>query len=153
MSHNAASRTSIAEQDGIAHARRDAVAARSAWVDAVAALMIGAAAASALTSHAIAIAAAIGLFVASLVLLHRFTPKRGRLTDERAVKAQFLVFPACFLVIFLVSQLAAEPGTSWWWLVLAGIAMTGAGFTYLRLDERYQTRRLASGDYGPYDLT
>ncbi|MDO5500292.1 MAG: hypothetical protein Q4F67_11515 [Propionibacteriaceae bacterium] len=148
-------RASIAEElDAVARARRSAAlaGARPAWVDAIAALMMGAAATLALTRDVFAILAAVGLLIASVILTHRFTRRRGRLTDERAVNAQFLLAPVAFLAVFIVGQLI-EPGTSWWWLVVAGLAIAAAGYAYLRLDERYQTRRLAARDYGPYDLT
>ncbi|HHV21382.1 MAG TPA: hypothetical protein GXZ30_07585 [Propionibacterium sp.] len=136
-------------------ARRDAVAAsmRPAWVDAVGALMVGGAAALTYTRSVPGIAAAAGLLIAFVVLGHRFTRRRGRLTDDRAVKARLPMFLGAYAVVFIAGQLVLGSETPWWWLALAGIAIAAVGFAFLRFDERYQARRLAAGDHGPYDLT
>ena len=47
-----------------------------------------------------------------------------------------------------------RPAEDWqpWFSIGAGVLVAGTGLAYLRLEQRYQARRLASGDYGRYDL-
>ena len=80
------------------------------------------------------------------------TRRRGRILDERSVRSQPLRFFVPYLVVF--GAILFRPETDWqpWYAIVAGALVALAGFAYLRWDERYQTRRLAAGDYDPYDL-
>jgi len=101
----------------------------------------------------IAAAVLFTLVVAGLILVQaRSTRRRGRIFDERSVGASAKRY-AVFYVPFAISSLVRPPDEWWpWYSIGVGLLIAGLGFAYLRLDERYQTRRLAQGDYGRHDL-
>lgn len=91
-----------------------------------------------------------GLLMA--VMEHRKGRRRGRILDEQSIRSQPLRFFVPWLVVFGLILIRPDAGWQPWYAVGAGILVAAAGFVYLRWDERYQTRRLAAGDYDPYDL-
>lgn len=142
------------EIEDLDRSRANAVraSARPAWVDAVMAVLLGVACAIALTRQPLLIAGALVLLAVTWVLSWRFTRRKGRLTDDRAVTTHFARYLLLMLPVFVVPVVIA-PDAPIWVLVAAGAVVAVGVFAYLRLDERYQVKRLASGDYGPYDLS
>lgn len=98
------------------------------------------------------------LLVASGAVLLRYTRRRGRITDDKAVLAHFGVYALyCgvgFVPVTLLAQSRHEPWVQTWWvLALSALVPALAIFGFLRADERYQARRRASGDYRSWDIT
>ena len=93
--------------------------------------------------------AAGGVFAA---IEHRRGRRRGRILDERALGAQVLRFFPLYFIWFVTGSF--RPGDAWrpWYSIGVGIVVALTAFAFLRLDDRYQTRRLAAGDYDRYDL-
>ena len=94
----------------------------------------------------------LAVTVAFAVLDRIFVRRRGKILDERAVGAHAARFFPMYFVVFAAGVF--NPGPEWqpWYSIGVGIVVAVAGFAYLRLDDRYQTRRLAAGDYERYDL-
>lgn len=116
------------------------------------AVLLGVACAIALTRQPLLMAGALALLVVTLVLFWRFTRRKGRLTDDRAVTTHYARYFLLMLPVFVV-PVVVTPDAPIWVMVGAGAVVAAGVFAYLRLDERYQVKRLASGDYGPYDLS
>lgn len=98
------------------------------------------------------------LFSISLVPLLLAPRARRRVTDDRSVGAQMGRFFALWLpmaaVILLLQANRDQAWThSWWVLTLAALFVGGGNFAYLRLDQRYQNRRLEQGDFRSWDLS
>lgn len=125
---------------------------RSFRVDLLIAALLGGAGFSLayLTWWAIAIAA----FLAGLALVVdvRSRHRRTRLSDDRAVGVNFGVY---FLTmpLFFLAWLFLDTPPKWWQAGLLGLAMFGGYLSYARIIQRYELRRLADGDYSPYDLS
>jgi len=142
------------EIEDLDRSRAEAIraSARPAWVYAVMAVLLGVACAIALTRQTLLVEGALVLLAMALVLFWRFTRRKGRLTDDRAVTTHYARYFLLMLPVFVVPMVIA-PNAPIWVLVTAGAVVAAGVFAYLRLDERYQVKRLASGDYGPYDLS
>jgi phosphatidylglycerophosphate synthase len=147
-------RTSL---DEIAEARRATAEAtrRPAWVDAIYAAVsgigVGIATSGQLILKVIGLAIILGGYAVITAVDKRGRRRHGRVLDSRSVRSQVLRFVIPFAALFM---LISVPDTGWqpWYAIGAGLVITVAGFVYLRLDERYQVRRLAAGDYDRYNL-
>lgn len=136
-------------------ARRAAAtaAARPLWVDAVSSALIGVGVGFGVTLTWWGVVVGLAFAAAAIVLGALTTRRRGRVTDGAAVgsgmgRYALLLLPAMLILQFLASGLDLP------WRSLVGGATFGlASLLYLRLEERYQVRRLARGDLGPGDLT
>lgn len=147
-----------ASLEQIAAARNAAAEAarRPAWFDAVFAAVTGFGAGFATLGGAPRVAVGFAIIVIGGALMavveHRTRRRRGRILDERAMRTQPLRFFIPWLVVF--GLIMIRPSADWqpWYAIAAGVLVALAGFVYLRWGERYQTRRLAAGDYDRYDL-
>lgn len=147
-----------AHMDDIEHARSAAVtvARRPAAVDLFLACPVGLAAGFAVMRTAPAFVAAIVVLIVGSagfwVAQRHWTRRRGRILDERAIGAHAIRYVPFYTVLFLVSQIPAPRDWQPWFSIIGGLAVTVLAFAYLRLDERYQVKRLAAGDFGRHDL-
>ena len=146
-----------AHMDDIERARSAAVtvAQRPAAVDLCLACPVGLTAGLAVlrTSPAL-IAAIVVLIVWSAgywVAQRHWTRRRGRILDERTLGHAIRYVPF-YMALFLIGQIPAPRDWQPWFSIVAGLAVTVLAFAYLRLDERYQAKRLAAGDFGRHDL-
>lgn len=91
-----------------------------------------------------------GLIVA--LLQRRVLRRLGRILDERAVGAHAWRYAVIFTVIVLLTMV--QPAGNWrpWWALVVGLGAGTLTYAGLRWDARYQERRLADGDHGPFDL-
>lgn len=146
---------SLAEAE---RARRAAVETtrRPAGLDGLYALALGVAVGLAITrATPLVLAAGIVLVAASALywlIERRDGRRRGRILDERAVGAYALRYMPVYFVVFVLFQIHADPARQPWFSAGVALLVAGAGFAYLRLDDRYQAHRLASGDYRRGDL-
>lgn len=128
---------------------------RTAAQDALVSGLIGLATALWLHPMLPLVAAGVVVAVLALVLDVWQTRRRGvrahRVLDERAVGRSFATYLVVWLPIFLVTAfkdaIAGDPLLG----ALVGLGVAVTGFVYLRLDDRYQTRRLLTQDHGPWD--
>ena len=132
------------------------VTARPAWMDALLATAMGIAGGlAARRSPAELIDAAVVLtvtLVVAVVIGRRWIRRRGTILDERSLGAHAAYYAAFYLPLSIVAIVPA-PDNWWpWYSVAVGVLIACLGFAYLRLEERYQVRRLARGDYGRHDL-
>jgi protein-S-isoprenylcysteine O-methyltransferase Ste14 len=103
-----------------------------------------------------AIAAGMGLLcavsVVYAVLDRRIACRRGKILDERALGAHAARFFPMYFIVFAAAMF--HPGDDWqpWYSIGVGTIVALSGFVYLRLEDRYQARRLTAGDYDRYDL-
>ncbi len=147
-----------ARLDEVAATRRAAVETtrRPAWLDAAFASATGISLAVAAIGGWPAIGAGLALLLVVcggfVVLDRRWERRRGRILDERALGAHALKFFPMYFIVFTAGLI--RPGDDWqpWYSIGVGVVAALAGFAWLRLDDRYQTRRLAAGDYDRYDL-
>jgi hypothetical protein len=129
---------------------------RPAWIDAVMASVVGIACGLAVRhspGELIAAAVILTLMVSAVIVVEmRSVRRRGRILDERSLGAHALYYAAFYLPLTILSALRA-PDDWWpWYSIGVGLIIACLGFAYLRLGERYQSRRLAKGDYGRHDL-
>lgn len=147
-----------ASLEQIAEARRAAaeVARQPAWFHAIFAATTGIGVGLATLRQPPLQVAGIAIIVVGGALLavveHRLKRRRGRILDERSIRSQPLRFFIPWLVVFGLTFIRPDAGWQPWYAIATGILVALAGFAYLRWDERYQTRRLAAGDYDRYDL-
>lgn len=143
-----------AELEALRSARADVVktSGRPAWADAAAALCFGLAVWAVSPPTVTGAVIAFALFLVGIAVILRFTRRRGRLTDDRAVGLTMAAYAPFGLVVGLAGMLARD-ATDRRLTALVALAVALAGFAYLRIIERYQARRLAAGDHGPYDLS
>ena len=148
-----------ASLDEVAGSRRAAVTVtrRPVWLDSVFAagfgIALGVAVSGGWTRIALGMAILVAVSGLFAVLVRRFGGRRrGKILDERAVGAHAAKFFPMYLIVFVAGQL--RPGDDWqpWYSISVGLVVALAGFVYLRLDGRYQARRLAAGDHDRYDL-
>lgn len=143
--------------EAAASARRAVAAAtrRPMWLDAALAVASGVGLAIAGIGGWPAIAAGLTLVVVAgtlfTVIERRSGRHRGRVMDERALGAHAARFFPMYGVIAAANLLRPD-GWQPWYSIAVAVVVTVAAFVYLRLDGRYQARRLAAGDYGRYDL-
>ena len=142
-----------AELDSLNAARAAGVEAsmRPAWVDAIGSLFLGLAIWLASMQTLVGAVVAVVLLVGGALLNIRFTRRRGTLTDDRAVGATILAYAPLGVAVGVAGTVARD--ASGWVAALAALAVAVMCFVYLRGVERYQVKRLARGDYGPYDLS
>lgn len=141
--------------DRVADSRRAAVRAtrRPAWIDGCLALVVGAGMSLGLAGQTVAAVLVFALgCVGVVVALRRVVRRQGQVFDQRAVGARLWRFALLYGVLFLLTT--AQPPASWqpWSAIGIGAAGAAGSFAWLRWEDRYQGRRLASGDYDRYDL-
>lgn len=138
----------------VADARRRSVAASRSplWVDLVASLMVGAAAALVLRRTGVSIAVGIALFAGGCALSLATSRRRGSITDDRAIGASMLIYAATLAPLTLLFMWVPRDA-AWWMLTLVGVVTAIAAFVYVRVLTSYQDRRLTRGDFGPYDIS
>lgn len=142
----------------VSDARRDAVEAtrQPAWLHAIFAVMTGVGVGLATLREPRFQIAGVAIIVVGCVVIavvqHHVTRRRGRILDEQSIRSQPLRFFVPYLVVFGLVMVQPDPSWQPWFALAAGVLVAVAGFVYLRWDERYQARRLAAGDYDPYDL-
>ncbi len=148
-----------ASLDETAVSRRAAVTVtrRPVWLDSVFAagfgIALGVAVSGGWTRIALGMAILVAVSGLFAVLDRPFGGRRrGKILDERAVGAHAVRFLPMYTIVFVASQF--RPGDDWqpWYSIGVGLVVALAGFVYVRLDGRYQARRLAAGDYDRYDL-
>lgn len=132
------------------------VTARPAWMDALPATAIGIACGLAARRSPVELVAAVGVLTVTVVVAvvsgRRWVRRRGRILDERSLGAHVAYYAAFYLPLSILTIVRA-PDDWWpWYSVAVGVLVACLGFAYLRLEERYQVRRLARGDYGRHDL-
>lgn len=144
-----------ASLDQVDESRRAAVKAgrRPIGVDLAMAAVIGIGVGLGLAGQgaaALAILLAGGAAVA--LAQRRLTRRRGQVFDQRAIGARMWRFALLYLVLFLLTMI--EPPTTWqpWFAIGIGMVAGVGAFAWLRWEDHYQSRRLASGDYDRYDL-
>lgn len=102
-------------------------------------------------------AVALGVLVACAIPLvwleTRITRRRGRIVDERAFGA-YVVRILPITVLFAAIRMISVP-TSWqpWPALAAGLLVGVIGWVFMRMDERYQERRIVAGDYDQYTMS
>ncbi|WOQ16909.1 hypothetical protein [Raineyella sp. W15-4] len=138
-----------------AEARRSAVDStrRPAWIDAVLALTMAVTIPLALLGPWVG--ALVVLVVGSAITLlaeRRFTRRRGRILDARALGARTLPYALVYLAIVVLMQFPAPAAWQPWYALGVGLFAAIAVFVGMRWEERYQARRIAAGDYHRYDL-
>jgi len=144
--------------DDIERARSAAmtVARRPAAVDLCLACTVGLVVGLAVLRTApAAIAAIVVLIVGSAgywVAERHWTRHRGRILDERAIGAHAIRYVPFYAALFLIGQIPAPGDWQPWFSIVGGLAVTVLTFAYIRLDERYQIKRLAAGDFSRHDL-
>lgn len=132
------------------------VARRPVWLDVSYAVAAGIALGVATTGGWPAIAAGMGLLCAVIVVYavmgRRLERRRGQILDERAIGARAAKFFPMYFIVFAAAMF--HPGEDWqpWYSIGVGTIVALAGVVYLRLEDRYQARRLTAGDYDRYDL-
>lgn len=148
-----------ASLDAVAQSRDKAVKvkARPVWLDAsfcvgVGIVMVVGNTGPKLPSVPIALGCLTLIAIVYALASRRWVRRKGRIVDERSVGKNMLMFLMAYAPIVLSGMFRPDEG--WPLPVSIGVAVFIAigGFAYLRLDERYQARRLAAGDYDPYDL-
>jgi hypothetical protein len=81
----------------------------------------------------------------------RWTRRRGRILDERTLGHAIRYVPF-YAALFLIGQIPVRGDWQPWFSIGGGLAATVLAFAYIRLDERYQIKRLAAGDFSRHDL-
>ena len=132
------------------------ITGRPAWKDALLSVPTGVAcgvAAGRSTMELAAAAVILTLTMAAMIVVEvRSVRRRGRILDERALGAHAARYAVFYLPLSILGLVRA-PDDWWpWYAIAVGVLVAGLGFAYLRLDERYQARRLATGDYGRHDI-
>jgi hypothetical protein len=146
-----------AHMDDIERARSAAVtvARRPAAVDLCVACTLGLTVGLAVLRTAPAvIAAVVVLIVGSAgywVAERHWTRRRGRILDERTLSHAIRYLPF-YAALLLIGQIPAPGDWQPWFSIVGGLAATVLAFGYLRLDERYQVKRLGAGDFSRHDL-
>lgn len=129
---------------------------RPAWLDCMLAAGTGAALGIIAIGGWAAIAGGVMVLLVvgavHLVLARRLVRHRGRILDERAIGAQAATFLPMYLIVFAAGLFRPDGDWQPWYSIGVGLVVALAGYVYLRVSDRYQTRRLAAGDYGRYDL-
>ncbi len=147
-----------ASLEQITRARRAAAEAtrRPVWIDAIYAVVsgigLGIETSGQLMLKVIGLVVTLGGLAVITAVDKRRRRRHGRILDERSMRQQPLRFIIIWAVLFGLISIRPDAGWQPWYAIGAGLAITVAGFVYLRLDERYQIRRLAAGDYDRYDL-
>ena len=145
------------QMDDIERARSAAVtvARRPAAVDLCLACTVGLVVGLAVLRTAPAVIAAIVVLIVGSagywVAQRHWTRRRGRILDERTLSHAILHVPF-YAALFLIGQIPAPGDWQPWFSIVGGLAATMLAFGYIRLDERYQIKRLAAGDFGRHDL-
>jgi hypothetical protein len=138
-------------------ARSITASLRPLWHDLVVSVLMGGALALTLLPIAVGGAVAAGLFCLAMLLevvqYRRNRVRVRQVLDERSVGASALFYLPLALVVpamslLRMSGLTAEP----WVLVACWVGAAAAIFSYARLTQRYQARRLRTGDHGRYDV-
>lgn len=141
--------------DQITDARHAAARAtrRPAWIDLGFAATLGAAVTLALAGLWVPALAVLLVGAAGFTIVQRVGVRRhGQVMDRRALGARGWRFPLAYGVLFLIAQI--DPPAAWqpWYSIAAGLVAAAVGYGWLRWEDRYQTRRLAAGDYHRNDL-
>lgn len=97
--------------------------------------------------------AGVVVLVALAVVDALLRRRRGRLTDDNAVTSGMGRYALWYIPCSILFALVRTGGWPWWAAGLAAACVAVATFVFLRADTRYQDRRLARGDYRPWDLT
>ena len=146
-----------AHMDDIERARSAAVtvARRPAAVDLCLACTLGLVVGLAVLRTAPAVIAAIVVLIIGSagywVAERHWTRRRGRILDERALGHAIRYVPF-YAALFLIGQIPVPGDWQPWFSIVGGLAATVLAFGYIRLDERYQIKRLAAGDFSRHDL-
>ena len=146
-----------AQMDDVERARNAAVtvARRPAEVDLCLACTLGLVVGLAVLRTAPAvIAAVVVLIIGSVgywVAERHWTRRRGRILDERTLGHAIRYVPF-YAALFLIGQIPVPGDWQPWFSIVGGLAATVLAFAYIRLDERYQVKRLAAGDFNRHDL-
>ncbi len=101
-----------------------------------------------------AIAAVVVLIIGSTgywVAQRRWTRRRGRILDERTLGHAIRYVPF-YAALFLIGQIPVPGDWQPWFSIVGGLSAMVLAFAYIRLDERYQIKRLAAGDFSRHDL-
>ena len=147
-----------AQMDDIGRARSAAVtvARRPAAVDLCLACTLGLVVGLAVLRTAPAVIAAIVVLIVGSagywVAERHWTRRRGRILDERAIGAHTLGYVPFYAALFLIGQIPVPGDWQPWFSIVGGLAATVLAFAHIRLDERYQIKRLAAGDFNRHDL-
>lgn len=144
-----------ASLEQVAESRRAAVRAtrRPVWMDLGLALVIGAGIALGLAGQGVAAIVVLAIGCTAVVLVQRLLVRRqGQVFDQRALGARMWRFALLYLVLFLLTMVRPPAGWQPWFAIGIGAVAAVGSFAWLRWEDRYQGRRLASGDYDRYDL-
>lgn len=138
-----------------ARIRSLAIATTPLWADAVCAVIVGASWVLGMTRQLIlgiipGIVAAV-LLVAALWSNRHFTRRKGRLLDDRATSAHMKRY-FLFMAPVIAAPTLLGGGHSLTLLIPLGLVVAVLVFTYMRAETRYENKRLAAGDFKPWDL-
>lgn len=138
-----------------AEARRSAVRStrRPVWIDVVLALTMAVTMPLALLGQWV-VAVVVFVVGATVGVLadRKFTRRRGRILDARAMGARMLPYALVYGAIFILTQFRAPAAWQPWYALGVGLFAAIGAFAWMRWEERYQARRIAAGDYHRYDL-
>lgn len=121
------------------------------WADATCAVMVGVAWVLVIMWRPVTLAMAALLLAGAFALAQRTTRRRGRVLDGRAVRAH-MGHDAVFLAPVVIGGNLLRHTTSLALLVAFGVLVSVLVLAYLRIESRYDARRLATGDHEPWDL-
>lgn len=134
-----------------ARARSLAIARPPVWADALFAAMLGASWVLGMTHQLIPVIIAVVLLVAALWSNQHFTRRKGRLLDDRATSAHMKRY-FLFMAPVIAAPTLLGGGHSLTLLIPLGLVVAVLGFTYMRAETRSENKRLAAGDFKPWDL-
>lgn len=89
---------------------------------------------------------------AILVAVRQRRRRRGRILDERVLRDTWWRYAAWYTPLLVLTAIRPDPAWQPWFALVAGVVVASVSYVYLRWTDRYQARRLAAGDYGPYDM-
>lgn len=146
--HNPAEELALVDE---ARSRTARATTAPLWADATCAVMVGVAWVLVIMWRPLTLMIAALLLAGALVLAQRTTRRRGRVLDGRAVRAHMGHY-AVFLAPVVVGGNLLRQTTSLALLVAFGVVVSGFVLAYLRIESRYEAKRLAAGGYEPWDL-
>ncbi|HRA07300.1 MAG TPA: hypothetical protein PKV13_11880 [Propionicimonas sp.] len=128
--------------------------ARPLWADAALSALVGAAYVLMLYRLWWALLASVVLVaIATALGMPRTRGSRvHQVADDRAVLAQSKWMILAFVPVPVISLLRTDEPSPWWLALAVGALAAAVTLISQRFIQRYQLRRLASGDYGRYDL-